>query len=92
MWKKIFEQFLTIFRTDETSKNWSSTRFTFVFTVLLSNVVIFTLFAIFSMSDGKFPEISEGVLWLYAIANGIAFTGKVSQKFKEGNNNETNPE
>ncbi len=68
---------------------WSSVRFAFIFSVLLSNTVIFVSLLVLVISDTTFPDIPEGVLWLYALANGISFAGKITQKFKENTNNET---
>ena len=62
---------------------WSSTRFAFVFSVLTSNIVVFVSYAYLAFKNGQLPDVPEGTLWLFALANGIAFTGKVVQKNKE---------
>lgn len=70
-------------KSDGGKDAWSSARFTFVFTVLLSNLIIFIALFALIIKEGKFPDVPEGVLWLYGVANGISFVGKVSQKFRE---------
>lgn len=62
---------------------WSSTRFSFIFSVVLSNVVLFTLIGYETISTGKVPDVPEGAIWIYALANGISFSGKVFQKLGE---------
>ena len=62
---------------------WSSTRFAFIFSVVISNVAIFSIFIYESIKNNQIADVPEGVLWIYALANGISFAGKVSQKFKE---------
>lgn len=82
MWV-IFHKLSAMLQENATSEIWSSTRFAFIFSVLISNIVIFVSVAILIFQNGTIPDIPEGVLFLYALANGIAFTGKVVQKFKE---------
>jgi len=62
---------------------WSSTRFAFIFSVILANVIIFVTWAVLSIKEGVMSDIPEGVIWMYALATGITFGGKVIQKFKE---------
>lgn len=83
MWSKLLERLSTMLQENSGGGAWSSTRFSFIFAVILSNVVIFVTLTVLTVKEGKFPDIPEGILWLYALANGIAFTGKVVQKAKE---------
>lgn len=63
----------------------SSQRFTLLVASLLSNAVIFAVWAIISLIQGKMLDIPEGLLWLYGLANGIVMTGKILQKRIEAN-------
>lgn len=83
MWKNLLENLNGLLQENAGNGAWSSTRFVFVFTVLLSNIIIFSALTVLIIKDGKFPDVPEGILWLYAIANGVAFTGKVTQKKSE---------
>jgi len=83
MLEKLWDRLSSMFQEDSEPGAWSATRFAFVFAVLISNVIVFFSIAYIAISDGKIPDIPEGVIWIYALANGIAFGGKVIQKFKE---------
>lgn len=83
MWNKLLEKLSTMLQENAGNGAWSSTRFSFIFAVIISNIVIFLALTVLTVKEGKFPEVPEGILWLYALANGIAFTGKVVQKTKE---------
>jgi len=73
----------------QTSRGQSSGRLAFLLTVGLSNVTIWPILAFLTLSRGAFPSIPEGVVYLYAAAQGIAFGGKAAQSFadrgKDGN-------
>lgn len=83
IWSRLAWYLSSMLKTDGGKDAWSSARFTFVFTVLLSNIIIFVALAVLLIKESKFPDVPEGVLWLYGVANGISFAGKVSQKFRE---------
>lgn len=83
MFNTLLQKLSTMLQENSGGSAWSSTRFAFIFAVLISNIVIFITLTVLTIKGGAFPDIPEGILWLYALANGIAFTGKVSQKFKE---------
>jgi len=74
--------------SDATS--WSATRFSFVTTVVMSNISVWSMFIYVTLKDGIMPDIAQGTLFLYALANGISFAGKVWQKGKEPINDTTN--
>lgn len=62
----------------------SSSRVVFLCTATLSNIAIFFIWIFMCIKSGTMIDIPEGVIWLYAAANGVSFTGKVAQKFAEG--------
>ena len=62
---------------------WSSTRFSFIFSVVMSNIIMFGIICYETVLTGKVPDVPEGAIWMYALANGISFAGKVSQKLGE---------
>jgi hypothetical protein len=61
----------------------SSARVAFLFTVALSNVVVWFAWIISSIWSHQLVDIPEGVVYIYAAANGISFAGKASQSFAE---------
>jgi len=69
---------------DGQSDNWSSTRFAMLFTVLLSNIVIFGTWAAVCILKQDIIMIPSSLITLYGLANGIIVTGKVTQKHFEG--------
>lgn len=77
-WQKIW----TILYEDK-SKWISSTRFSFIFTMLLSNIIVWGLFLILSFIQCKFISVPESVIALYCVSNGIVWTGKIRQKKQE---------
>ena len=83
MFQALFQKISTMLQEKITDQTWSSTRFAFIFTVSISNISVFLSVLILTIKDGVIPDVPEGILWLYALANGISFTGKVAQKFKE---------
>ena len=64
--KKLFTRLDGILKSSPTDTGWSSNRFIFVISNILADVIIWggvlTLFII----TKKFPDIPEGLLWLYA--------------------------
>lgn len=61
----------------------SSTRFSFLLCVFMSNLSVFGIWGYMSFSMGVMAEIPESVIMLYCLANGITFTGKMVQKHME---------
>jgi hypothetical protein len=62
---------------------WSTTRFSFLFTVLISNIVIFGVWAAVCYHTRQIVSIPSGVLSIYLAANGITATSKIVQKHFE---------
>lgn len=70
----------------------SSMRFSFLFIVIISNLAMWGGVIGLIIYHGKFPEMNQGLIELYGLANIIAFGGKVWQKGKESSlPNETDP-
>lgn len=65
---------------------WSTTRFSFIFTVVVSNLVIWLLIVIYFIANNKFPDVPESMVWMYASANGVAGMTKVASKITEKKN------
>lgn len=61
----------------------SAGRFGFLFSVLLSNVVVWCAWLVVSFCSRTLVDIPEGVYITYGIANGVAFLGKGIQSFAE---------
>ena len=61
----------------------SAGRFGFLFSVLLSNVVVWYAWLFVSIWTRALADIPEGVYITYGIANGVAFMGKGIQSFAE---------
>ena len=67
------------------SEQLSSTRLAMLFTVILSNIVIFGVWAVVCIMKHDLIIIPSSLITLYGLANGITITGKVTQKRFEGN-------
>lgn len=65
------------------SDRWSSMRFAFILSVIISNNIIFGAWIGLSFMKHKLVEIPESVLVLYALANGISYAGKTTQRYIE---------
>jgi len=63
--------------------NQSSGRFAFLFSVLLSNVVLWFAWLLACIYARTLVDIPEGVYTAYGLANGVAFLGKGMQSFAE---------
>ncbi len=61
----------------------SMTRFISLFTILLSNIVMWGTWIIVCSWEGHMVDIPDGVVFVYAAANGLSMAGKVGQKFAE---------
>lgn len=80
---KLLNKISSMLEENAAVNSWSATRFSFVFSVIMSNVVLFGIIMYETILTGKVPDVPEGAIWIYALANGISFAGKVSQKFGE---------
>lgn len=67
----------------------SSVRLAFLYSVFISNLLIFGCWIYLSISSFQMIPIPESVLVFYALANGISTGGKIWQKFLEGKDKET---
>lgn len=61
----------------------SSTRFQFLYSSILSNTLVFGLWGLISLFKWELQNIPDGVIWVYAAANGINIAGKVWSKSVE---------
>jgi hypothetical protein len=65
----------------------SATRVSFLMCTFISNMVVFFIWGGLCISQSKLLEIPESIIFLYCLANGITFTGKLVQKQIESNGN-----
>lgn len=65
----------------------SSMRFSFLFTVLISNLCVFIVWVILCLKNGtSILDVPSGIIYLYALANGGPIAGKLIQKYQEVTN------
>ena len=64
----------------------SATRISFIMCTFISNMAVFLIWGGLCISQCKMAEIPESVIFLYCLANGITFTGKMVQKHIESPN------
>ena len=81
--KLIFQRIDNMLMSDIGKNKWSSNRVTFVSTVTISNVIFWCTLLVLSLKNGNFPEIPDALIYIYGMANGFAFTGKVAQHASE---------
>lgn len=66
------------------SKSWSSNRFSFILSTVLSDVIVWGGLAYVIILNGKFPDsITFELVTLYALAKGISGATKVAQYVQE---------
>lgn len=58
----------------------SATRVSFLMCTFISNMAVFLVWVFLSIAHSKMELIPESVIFLYCLANGITFTGKMVQK------------
>ncbi len=73
----------TMFIESEDDNMWSANRFAYVITMLISNLIIWGAILYFVIHQGSFPDIPDGVIFIYGISNGVASITKVWQKREE---------
>lgn len=78
-WQKL----QTIFIEDGETGLWSSNRVSFIFTMFLSNVIMWGAILYLVIIDSAFPVIPESIIAIYGISNGVASLAKVWQKREE---------
>jgi len=81
--KSFWEKFQTMFIEDASDGFWSSNRVAFIFTMFLSNLVMWGSILYLVIANSAFPIIPQGVIFIYGIANGVASVAKVWQKREE---------
>lgn len=68
-------------------QKWSSKRFTYLFTVLVSNIAFWIPFVIITWVTGNFPSVDMEIVYIYGMANGFAIGGKLIQRHEETKEN-----
>jgi hypothetical protein len=68
-----------------TDRGQSSGRLAFLFSIGLSNIVVWPLLVFLTLYNKAFPAIPEGVVYIYAAAQGLSFAGKAAQSFADRN-------
>lgn len=79
IWKKIE----SIFVVNGGPGTWSSNRVAFIFTMVISNIIIWGAIATLVIMNSAFPDIPDSIVMVYGLANGIASVSKVWQKKEE---------
>jgi hypothetical protein len=74
---------LSFVKAVQTDRGWSAGRMGFLMTVGLSNIIVWPMYGILSFINGKFIDVPEGVVYLYAAAQGLSFAGKAAQSFAD---------
>ena len=78
-----WDRFQTMFEESGDDHMWSANRFAYVFTMFISNLVMWGGVIYLMITLGAFPQIPEGVIFIYGISNGVASMAKVFQKKEE---------
>lgn len=79
IWKKLE----TMFVVNGGPGTWSSNRVAFIFTMVLSNIIMWGAVLYLVIINSAFPDIPNSIVMLYGLANGIASVSKVWQKREE---------
>ena len=88
----IFSKLSSLLKDNSKDNSWSSTRFTLLFTVLISNLSIFGIWVFVCFVKKELVNIPADIITLYSLANGITISGKVIQtrhELKYGNPDST---
>jgi hypothetical protein len=75
---KLFSHISSLFKNG--SPYWSSTRFAFILSVVISNVSIFGLWIFLSIMNNMLLPIDSSIIVIYAICNGLLSAAKLIQK------------
>ncbi len=81
--KSFWEKFQTMFIEDPADGLWSSNRIAFIFTMFLSNIIMWGGILYLIIINLAFPAIPESIIVIYGISNGVASVAKVWQKREE---------
>lgn len=78
-WNKLLSKLSSLFK-DGKDHLWSSTRFAFIITVILSNLSFWGVWIGLSVYRHELQPIPDSVVVIYCLANGIASSLKLIQK------------
>ena len=81
--KTFWSKFQTMFVESNEDNLWSANRFSYVFTMFISNLVMWGAVLFLVINSLAFPEIPNGIIMIYGISNGVASIAKVWQKREE---------
>ena len=81
--KSFYEKFQTMFVESSDDGHWSSNRFAYVFTMLISNLILWGCILFIVITTTSFPEIPGGIIMVYGISNGVSSIAKIWQKREE---------
>ena len=69
----------SLLKDNSQDNTWSSTRFALLFTVLVSNLCIFSVWVFICIIKKEIVNIPTDIISLYSLANGITISGKIIQ-------------
>jgi len=67
----------------QTDRGQSSGRLAFLFSIGLSNIIVWPILGFLTLYNKSFPAVPEGLVYLYAAAQGLSFAGKAAQSFAD---------
>ena len=93
----ILSKLSSLLKVNSQDNSWSSTRFSLLYTVLLSNICIFGIWGFVCIVKKEIVSIPADIITLYSLANGITMSGKVIQtrhelKYSNQTSSEPQPE
>ena len=77
-WNKLLSKISSLFKNG--GENWSSVRFSFIVTVLASNISFWGIWVGLSIYHKEILPIAESVIVIYSLANAITVGSKLAQK------------
>ncbi len=81
--KTLLEKIESLLHENNGDWQWSSNRFGFLLTVILSNFCVWLPFLYLSFKNGMLVDIPSNVVTVYVAINGVAGAYKYFQKTKE---------
>lgn len=81
-WNKLLSKLSSLFK-DGIDHMWSATRFSFILTVVISNLAFWGVWCGISLHKGALQTIPESLITVYCLANSIVVTSKLIQKKQE---------
>ena len=81
--ESFWERFQTMFIESESDGYWSSNRVAFIFTMLISNIIMWGAILYLVIATSAFPDIPSSIVAIYGISNAIVSGSKVWQKREE---------